>query len=111
MRKMLQLSNSKKIGDWFLIKFGTAIRLYGFIHAPYILPSFLTSRVFSLELIWKKLIVKEEHFLNFKKSSSLIFPWELKPYIVRSRASFPLVTNLLRGMEFSPGQVINYDPH
>ena len=111
MRQMLQLSNSKKIGDWFLIEFGKTIRLYGFVHPPYILPAFLTPRVFSLELIRQKLIVEEEHFLNFKKSSSLIFPWELKPYIVRSRAALPLVANLLRGMEFSLGQAINYDPH
>ena len=42
MRQLLQLSNNKKIGYWFLIEFGTTIRLYGFIHPPYILPTFLT---------------------------------------------------------------------
>ena len=105
------MSNSKKIGDWFLIEFGTTIRLYGLVHPPSILPSFLTPRVFSLELIRQKLIVEEEHFLNFKKSSNLIFPWELKPYTVRSKVAFSLVSNLLRGMEFYPGQAINYDPH
>ena len=105
------MSKSKKIGDWFLIEFGTTIRLYGFIHPPYVLPAFLTLKIFSLELIQQKLIIKEEHFLNFKKSSSLIFPWELKPYTFRSRAALPLVTNLLRGMEFSLGQDVNYDPH
>ena len=73
MMQILQLSNSKKIGDWFLIEFGTTIRLYGFMHPPYILPTFLTTRVFSLELIRQKLIVEEENFLNFKKSSNLIF--------------------------------------
>ena len=68
MRQMLQLSNNKNMGDWFLIEFGTTIRLYGFVHPPYILPAFLTARVFSLELIRQKLIVEEEHFLNFKTS-------------------------------------------
>ena len=106
MRQMLQLLNNKKIGDWFLIEFEMTIRLYGFIHPPYVLPNFLTPRVFSIELIWQNLIVEEEQFLNFKKSSSLIFPWELKPYTVRSRAAFPLVANLLRGMEFLLGQAI-----
>ena len=103
MRQMLQLSNSKKTGDWFLIIFGMTIRLYGFVHPPYILPTFLTPRVFSLELIWKNIIIKEENFLNFKKSSSLISPWELRPYTVRSRVALPLVANLLRGMKFSLG--------
>ena len=111
MSQTLQLSNSKKIGDWFLIEFETTIRLYGFVHPPYILPAFLTARVFSLELIRQKLIVEEENFLNFKKSSNLIFPWEVGPYTVRNRASLPLVTNFLRGMEFSLGQAVNYDPH
>ena len=46
-----------------------------------------------------------------KKSSNLIFPWELRPYTVRSGAALPLVTNFLRGMEFSLGQAVNYDPH
>ena len=40
----------------------------------------------------------------------MIFPWELRPYKVRSRATLPLFTNLLRGMEFSLGQAVNYDP-
>ena len=111
MRQLLQILNSKKRGDWFLTEFGTTMRLYGFVHPPYVLPAFLTLKVFSLELIQQKFIAEEEHFLKFKKSSSLIFPWELKPYTFRSRAAFPLVTNLLRGIEFSPGQAINYDPH
>ena len=51
MRQMLQLSNSKKIGDWFLTEFGTTIRFYSFVHPRYILPAFLTARIFSLELI------------------------------------------------------------
>ena len=79
MRKILQLSHSKMIGDWFLTEFGTIIRLYGFVHQPYILPTFLTARVFSLELIRQILTVEEEHFLNYKKSSNLIFPWEVRP--------------------------------
>ena len=111
MRQILQLANSKRIGDWFLTKFKTTIRLYGFLHQPYILPAFLTTRVFSLELIWKRLIVEEEHFLSYKKSSNLVFPWEVGPYTIRIRAALPLVTNLLRGMGFSLEQAVNYDPH
>ena len=51
IRQLLQLLNIKKIGDWFLIEFGTTIKLYGFVHPPYILPTFLNPKVFSLELI------------------------------------------------------------
>ena len=111
MKQMLQLSKSKKIGDWFLSDFGITIRLYGFIHPPHILPAFLTPKIFYLELIRQKLMVEEEHFLNFKKSSNLVFPWKLGPYTVRNRAALPLVSNSLRGMEFPQDQAINYDPH
>ena len=87
------------------------IRLYGCVHPPYILPYFLTARVFSLELIRKTLTIEEEHFLNYKNISNLIFPWEVGPYTVRSRAALPLVGNLLKDMGFSIEQAMNYDPH
>ena len=85
----------------FLTEFGTIIRLYIFMHQPYILPGFLTTRVLSLELSRKRLTIEEEHFLNSRKSSNIIFPWEVGPYTVKSRVYFPLVGNLLKGMEFS----------
>ena len=66
--------------------------------------------VFSLELIRQRLTV-EEHFLNYKKSSNLIFPWEVGPYTVKSRTSFPLVGNLVKDMVFSLEQALNYNPH
>ena len=34
MRRILQLSHSKRIGYWFLTEFGTIIRLYNFVHNP-----------------------------------------------------------------------------
>ena len=111
MRQMLQFSKGGRIGDWFLSDFGITIRLYGFIHPPHILPAFLTPRIFFLELIRQKLMVEEEHFLNFKNNSNLVFPWKLGPYTVRNRATLTLVSNLLRGMEFPQDQAINSDPH
>ena len=51
IKKILQLSPNKRIGDRFLTEFETIIRLYGFVHQPYVLPSFLKVRNFSLELV------------------------------------------------------------
>ena len=51
MKEMLQFSHEKRIGDWFLLEEGTMIRLHGFFYQPYILPTFLNTRVFSLDLI------------------------------------------------------------
>ena len=105
------MSHSERIRDWFLTEFRTVIRLYSFVHQPYILPAFLTTGIFSLELIRKILTVDEEYFLSYKKSSNLVFPEEVGPYIVRSRDALPLVTNLISGMGFSVGEAVNYDPH
>ena len=73
MKEMLQLYPSKMIGNWFLTEFETVIRLYGFLHQPYVLLALLTVRIFSLELIWKRLSVEEEHILSFRKSSGINF--------------------------------------
>ena len=111
MREMMYLSPSKRIRDWFLTEFETVIRLYGFVHQPYVLPSFLKVRIFSLELIRQRITVEEENILSFRKSSGINFPWEIVPYTVKSRTSLPVVDRLLKSMGFSLGEAINYDPH
>ena len=45
MKEALQVSPYRKIGDWLLLEENTIIRVYGFIHEPYVLPSFLTPRI------------------------------------------------------------------
>ena len=103
MKEMLQLSPSKMIGYWFLTEFETIIRLYGFVHHPNVLPSFLTVNIFSLELIRERLTVEEEHILSFRKSLGINFPWEIGLYTVKGRDSLALVDNLLRSMGFLLG--------
>ena len=111
MKETLQLSPSKRIGDWFLLESETIIRLYEFLHHPYVLPSFLTTRIFSLEFLRQNIIVEEEHILSFRKSLDMKFPWEVGPYVVKSRASLPIIDNILKSMGFSLGTAINYYPH
>ena len=111
MKEMLQLSPSKMIGDWFLSEFETIIRLYGFVHQPYILPAFLKTSIFSLEFLRQKLTVEEEHILKFRKSLDMKFTWEVGPYVVKSRAALPIIDNLLKITGFPLGIAINYDPH
>ena len=90
---------------------GTIIRVYGFVHQPYILPSFLNPRIFSLELIRHKLIVLNEHFINFKKSSEIKFPWVVDPFIIKRKDDLPIVEDLLKEMRFQTITVVNYVPH
>ena len=81
------------------------------MHQPYILPAFLTTRVFSLEFVRQRLTIEEEHILSFKKNIDIIFPLVEGPYVLKSRPSLPIIDNLLRSMGFSLGASINYDPY
>ena len=49
MKSMMQSSPEDRIGDWFLYKDFTVLRVYGFTGEPYRLPAFLTPRIFILE--------------------------------------------------------------
>ena len=73
MEEVLQISRDITIGDWFLLKEHTIIRVYGFVHEPYILPAFLTPRIFALEFIRKNIIVENEYFLILERPLRLIF--------------------------------------
>ena len=84
MKETLHFSLERRIGDWFLYEYGTMIRLYEFFHQPYILPSFLTMRIFSRELIRKQLIVEYDHFPNFKKTSEIKFSWIVGPLVIKN---------------------------
>ena len=90
MKEFLQFSPEKRIGDWFLLEEGTVIRVYGFTHEPYILPAFLTPIIFALELIRQKLIVANEHFINFRKASEIKFPWVVGPFIIKNKSAIPM---------------------
>ena len=87
------------------------IRLYGFVHQPFVLPSFFTLGVYSLEMIRKRVVVENEHFLNFRKSLDIKFPWAIGPFVIKNKVSLPLIEILLIEMEFPNEASINYDPH
>ena len=107
----MQFSPEKRIGDCFLMEEGIVIRVYGFVHQPYILPAFLTPNIFSLEFIRKNLILENEHFINFKKISEIKCPWLVVPLIIKSKLVVPVVDNLLNEMRFPTVAAVNYDPH
>jgi len=49
MKKILQLSKSYSIGDWYFYQDHTVIRIYGCELAPYRLPKYVPMRIFALE--------------------------------------------------------------
>ena len=74
MKSMMQSSPEDRVGDWFLYKDFTVLRIYGFTGEPYRLPAFITSRIFALEYMRQRVHAEEEHFGASKKSSNIKFP-------------------------------------
>ena len=72
---------------------------------------FLTPKIFALELTRFKLIVENEHFINFKKSSEIKFPWVVGTFTIKRTDGLPVVENLLKEMKFQTDATINYDTH
>ena len=87
------------------------IRLYGFVHQPYLFPAFLNPIVFSMDLIRQKLILDIEHFLSSKNSSEIRYPWVVGPFIIKNKFALPMIEILLEEMGFLIEAAINYDPH
>ena len=78
----LQLS-TEPIGYWFLYKYFTVLRIYGFTDAPYKLLAFLTSRVFALEIIRKRLYFEKKNLLKHKKACDIKFNYIVDPFVVK----------------------------
>ena len=76
------------------------MRVYGFSDAPYLLPTFLTPRVFSLELIRKRKHIKNELFIRFIKSLYINFIFKVRPFINKNKASLLIVEKLLMFLNF-----------
>ena len=111
MKVMMQSSPEDRIGDWFLYKDFTVLRVYGFAGEPYRLPVFLTPRIFALQFMRQRLYAEEEHFREFKKSSNIKFPLKVGPFIFKNKSALMIVEKLLEIMDFQKEQRINYDPH
>lgn len=67
LNNYLQLSPKTRIGDWYFFENQTIIRVYGFEDEPFLLPAFLTPRIYALEYIRQRFALYFEHFGKFKK--------------------------------------------
>jgi len=111
MRSLMQSSPEDRVGDWFLYRDYTMLRIYGLNGQPYRIPSFLTSRIFALEFMRQILLSKEEHFCAFKNSSNIKFPFKVGTFIFKSKGAFVFIEKLLENMDFMKETNVNYDPH
>ena len=70
--------------------------------------AFLTPRVFSMDLIRHNLIVEIEHFLKFKKSTNIKYPWEVGPFPIKNKIALPMIDNLFKEMGFHIEPAVDY---
>ena len=111
MKCLMQSSPEDRVGDWFLYRDYTVLRIYGFTGQPYRLPAFLTPRIFALEFMRQRLLSEEEHFGAFKKSSNIKFPLKVGSFIFKSKGALVFIEKLLENVDFQKEPNVNYDPH
>ena len=81
----LHPQTENQIGDWFLYLVYTMMRVYGSEDQPYRLPTFLTPRIFSLEVLRQRLHSNELHFSSKNQTSTFKVLITIGPFIVKNR--------------------------
>ena len=94
------MSPNVKIGDWYLFEKHTMIIIYGFEEEPYLLPTFLTPRLYSLEYIRRRISVDLFHFVSDNKTSNFKFQQNIGPFVVKNRSDLKVI-NEIAGYEDS----------
>ena len=91
----LHPQTENQIGDWFLYQDYTVITIYGSEEQPYRLPSFITPKIFSLEVLRQRLHSYKLHFSRKKQTSNFKVPITIGPFIVRNKASIELIDDIM----------------
>ena len=108
--KVYMHNSNEPIGDWFLYKYFTVLRVYGFEDEPHGLPVFLTKSAFVLEFLRQRLWVESEIFLKHKKDSNMNFKYTIEPSVFNLTTALSIIQNIMKSMNFSLEKKINYDP-
>jgi len=85
MQKLLQLSKSYKVGDWYLYQDHTMIRVYDCELCPYRLLRYVPMRLFALEYYRKLINSYLTHFHSTKKRAQLKFKNQLGPFVMNKK--------------------------
>lgn len=85
MQKILQLSKSYKLGDWYLYQDHTVIRIYGCELCPYRLPRYVQMRLFALQYYMQLMNSNLTHFHSTKNKARLKFKDYLGPFIMNKK--------------------------
>jgi hypothetical protein len=107
-----EILNPDLIGDWFLAKNFSLVRVFGFTGSPYVLPIFLTTSVFALEVMRQRISADKEHFTapSLKRSSWIKYPMTVGNFILKKEAALPIIEEVLKQLDFPQVPPVKYDP-
>ena len=71
------------IGDWFLYAEYIKIGLYSLTRNPFLLPYFLTNKIFSLEFSRQRIHIEKDHFMNIEKGCNISFHYFIGPFVIK----------------------------
>jgi hypothetical protein len=109
-KKLLQLSSDKRLEDYYIFEHYTEIRVYGFQLSPFHLHVFLTPGIFSLEYVRQILNSDEIHFVPNKYKVTFKLKNEVGNFIVNTRTTLKVTTNMFSSLGLQQGEPWNYDP-
>ena len=110
--ELKEMLNPDLIGDWFLAKNFSLIRVFGFTGAPYVLPIFLTTNVFALEVMRQMILADKEHFTapSLKRNSWIKYPLTVGNFVLKKEAALLIIEQILKQFDFPQASSVNYDP-
>jgi len=91
-KTLLQLSLDKRVGDYYIFENYTKIKVYGSDLRPFLLPIFLTPKIFVLEYIRKILNLDDIHFVSRKYKANFKLKKEVGPFIFNTKSTLQVTT-------------------
>ena len=99
------------IGNWFLYMDYIVFRVYGAEVNPYGLPTFLTPRIFALEILRRRF---NSYFIQFSSKNqvaSFKLPLTIGPFTVKNKEVVKLIDEMMACYKFEEDQACQYDPY
>ena len=109
IKRVLQLSEQIRAGDWYLYQNHTEIRVYGTTLIPYKLPKYLPMRLFSLEYIRHILNLYSVIFLASKNKTQFKLKNQVGPFICSDREAGIEAENEFSEYKFNKIFLWHYD--
>ena len=100
MKRILQLSEQNKMGDWFLYEKHTKIRIFGSNLLPYKLLKYMNIRIFAFGYLRQILNSKSINFLAERKKTQFKLKNQVGPFIINNREAEKEISKRLVEFKF-----------